>query len=106
MSPGSVSIAGMSDIAEFMKVIDRAQALMRTYAFRQLFPEDHVRRWGSGYRAVLLLVELRKLRLLSGVRWRSQALSLTPWILWNAPRMALEVAREVYRRRRYLRSSR
>ena len=47
--PGSLSQTTRSDPIKGMRIIERATKLMRSDAFRDLFPADYVDRWAKGF---------------------------------------------------------
>jgi cupin fold WbuC family metalloprotein len=47
--PGSLSQTTRSDPTKAMRIVDRATQLMRSDAFRDLFPADYVDRWAKGF---------------------------------------------------------
>jgi glycosyltransferase involved in cell wall biosynthesis len=53
-SVGSFSHTGITQPRRQLDVIARAAALMRSPAFRDRFPADHVRRWSRDYRRLVL----------------------------------------------------
>lgn len=97
--PRSISQEDVGNLRSFFTVIARAQALMRSPQFRDTFPEDHVRRWGEGYRARLLLLASRDL--VTGRAPRGRAAGLPPLLIRHAPGIAAELVRDLARRRRW-----
>lgn len=53
LSAHSVSQSAARSPRALWQTINRAAALMRSPAFRHLFPEEHVRRWLHGYRFII-----------------------------------------------------
>ncbi len=47
--PGSLSQATRSDPIKAMRIVERATELMRSEAFRDLFPADYIDRWARGF---------------------------------------------------------
>ena len=47
--PGSLSQTTRSDPIKGMRIVERATKLMRSDAFRYLFPADYVERWANGF---------------------------------------------------------
>ncbi len=47
--PGSLSQTTRSDPIKAMRIVERATELMRSEAFRDLFPADYVDRWAKGF---------------------------------------------------------
>jgi hypothetical protein len=47
--PGSLSQTTRSDPLKGMRIVERATKLMRSDAFRDVFPADYVDRWAHGF---------------------------------------------------------
>lgn len=53
LSASSVSQSAARSPRALWQTVNRAASLMRSPAFRHLFPEDHIQRWVRGYRFII-----------------------------------------------------
>lgn len=58
MLPGTYSATTSRNSKLMLEIVDRTAALMRSAEFRDVFPEDHVRRWERAFRSWIVLNRL------------------------------------------------